>query len=502
MKKENPNIWEKRKDCGNMKKYPAKRLVSLLLAALLAFPATAALAAGPAGENIEVFASGETGSGGGADLTNTEDSPFDPVKFADPKQGVTSAQLVIYAYDVDAPDEIDEVFLNGHSVGILTGMDEEWNTSVLEVTGDALKSLCDGQENSIAVKTNSGWIVFVRTITLVVNGGSAGGQFDRGSSTVTATLNGQEIVTSVSVTSVSGGTFGVEYAVKELDSEGNQVRQVASKSEPSVSFAAGTVHREEETFSLPEAPKPGTAYRVDYVIKDSLQIPVFTLSAVVGSTVEAGVAVESGEVAADAISVQGLKGAAAALASLTEGNATSVTLTVREGKEAADYGDILTRAEGDGHAVGLALELTVDKEVRDAAGRLVAGESGPVAQLDRPIQISIQLPAPLQGKTGYAVYRSHQGKVDVLTETANSEGERIALSADGSALTLTVGKFSTCAITYQGEKGGTPAEPGRLDDEPNTGAPAQPAGWAVGLGTLSVGAFLFWKLRRGAGPAR
>ena len=273
------------------------------------------------------------------------------------------------------------------------------------------------------------------------------------------------------------------------------MRQVASKSEPSVSFAAGTVHREEEIFSLPEAPKPGTA-------KDSLQIPVFTLSAVVGSTVEVGVAVESGEVAADAISVQGLKGAAAALASPTEGNATSVTLTVREGKEAADYGDILTRAEGDGHAVGLALELTVDKEVKDAAGRLVAGESGPVMQLDRPIQISIQLPAPLQGKTGYAVYRSHQGKVDVLTETANSEGEGIALSADGSTLTLTVGKFSTCAITYQGEKGGTPAEPGRLDDEPNTGAPAENAGWAVGLGTLSVGAFLFWKLRRGAGPAR
>lgn len=158
-----------------MKKHPEKRLVSLLLAALLAFPATAALAAGPVGGNIEVFASGETGSGGGADLTNTEDSPFDPVKFADPKQGVTSAQLVIYAYDVDAPDEIDEVFLNGHSVGILTGMDKEWNTSVLEVTGDALKSLCDGQENSIAVKTNSGWIVFVRTVTLVVNGGNAGG---------------------------------------------------------------------------------------------------------------------------------------------------------------------------------------------------------------------------------------------------------------------------------------------------------------------------------------
>ena len=86
--------------------------------------------------------------------------------------------------------------------------------------------------------------------------------------------------------------------------------------------------------------------------------------------------------------------------------------------------------------------------------------------------------------------------------TLHTEGEGIALSADGSTLTLTVGKFSTYAITYQGEKGGTPAEPGRLDDEPNTGAPAQTAGWAVGLGTLSVGAFLFWKLRRGVGPTR
>lgn len=507
MKKEIPMIWEKRKDCGNMKKHPAKRLVSLLLAALLAFPATAALAAGAGtGATVEVFNSGETSSyGGGQDLTNTEYDPFAPVAFDDPQGTAASAQLVIYAYDVDAPDELDEVFLNGHSLGILTGMDGEWNTTVLEVSGAALASLQDGRENSISMTTNDGWIVYIRSMVLVMGGGADGGEFDRDSAGITAALEGEQITASVSLQAEKDGVYQVEYAVKELDIQGNQVRQVGSRSQADVAFTAGAVYTESQTFLLPGPPEVYTSYRVDYVVKNALQVPVFTMSELIPAAVQAKVVVDGSQnLPGSAVSVSGLEAVAKALADPTKGHTTQLKIWVGENSAPPELEALQASAERDGNTLGLMFDISLAKEVKDAAGQTVDAASGPVDELDGMVQFTIALPESAQGKTDYVVYRSHGGQVDTLTETPNDKGEKMALHSDGTAIDLTVCRFSTYVVGYR-DTGAAPAPTppaDRLDDEPNTGASGRGAGWAAGLGILAAGALLFWKLRRGEGTAR
>ena len=47
---------------------------------------------------------------------------------------ITDAQLTIYAWDIDETSgEVDEVYLNGHLLGTLTGANQEWSTTVFTI---------------------------------------------------------------------------------------------------------------------------------------------------------------------------------------------------------------------------------------------------------------------------------------------------------------------------------------------------------------------------------
>jgi|GEM_PF-3027779 len=83
------------------------------------------------------------------------DDPIVPIEFnifVDQTE-ITSAQLSIYAWDVDetgsAPvggyPEVDEVYFNGHLIGTLTGADEEWSTSVFSIDPSFVNPGPDGK---------------------------------------------------------------------------------------------------------------------------------------------------------------------------------------------------------------------------------------------------------------------------------------------------------------------------------------------------------------------
>ena len=62
--------------------------------------------------------------------------------------------------------------------------------------------------------------------------------------------------------------------------------------------------------------------------------------------------------------------------------------------------------------------------------------------------ITIVLRFDFTGKSNVVVYRYHDADVDILTETANSDGEFIDLDEAGGIITLQVRNFSTYAIGY------------------------------------------------------
>ena len=103
--------------------------------------------------------------------------------------------------------------------------------------------------------------------------------------------------------------------------------------------------------------------------------------------------------------------------------------------------------------VGVRLELGVDKTVTPKNG---SPQSTPVNNTDILLETMIRLPAPLQGKDSYTVYRLHGRDVHALTAQKNTDGEFIEVSHDRTAITIHAKLYSEYVIAYQerGETGG------------------------------------------------
>lgn len=95
---------------------------------------------------------------------------------------VNTAQLSIYAWDIDeTAGEIDHLYFNGHFVGMLTGADDQWSTSVFNINPAWVNPGPNGK-NLVKVLidvNNAGWAVQVDWGQLVVNGGSQNNAFIR-----------------------------------------------------------------------------------------------------------------------------------------------------------------------------------------------------------------------------------------------------------------------------------------------------------------------------------
>ena len=103
--------------------------------------------------------------------------------------------------------------------------------------------------------------------------------------------------------------------------------------------------------------------------------------------------------------------------------------------------------------VGIRLKLDVHKTVtpHNAAPTVTRIENTDVL-----LETIIRLPAALQGKDSYTVYRLHGAAVQELTAKRNTDGEYIEVSPDRTAITIHAKLYSEYVIAYQerGETGG------------------------------------------------
>ena len=137
---------------------------------------------------------------------------------------------------------------------------------------------------------------------------------------------------------------------------------------------------------------------------------------------------------------------------VNDGKSVGVSLTVKNTASSGVSEKIKEKLAGS-NLVGLRLELTVEKTVT-ANGVVESKQTIPDAGV--LLKTTITLPAELQGKSGYVVYRLHDGDVHVLTETANENGEFISVSADKTQITICARLYSEYVIAYQtgGSSGG------------------------------------------------
>jgi hypothetical protein len=130
------------------------------------------------------------------------------------------------------------------------------------------------------------------------------------------------------------------------------------------------------------------------------------------------------------------------------GGSVEIKLTAaKKDDTAANATTISAIATSSGNTVGIFMDLSVRKTVKDNGGDEIASQSAILTELPSLIDVYIPLPAALQGKSSYVVYRYHGSAVDQITTTA-VDGEKIELIDNNTTIKLTVKKFSTYAIAY------------------------------------------------------
>jgi len=102
--------------------------------------------------------------------------------------------------------------------------------------------------------------------------------------------------------------------------------------------------------------------------------------------------------------------------------------------------EIMMTAASTPQTVGLFMDLSILKTIGLSTQSIDA--------LPSLIDVLIPLDDSLQGKKDYFIYRYHGAVVDVITTTANEQGEKIELIDDGATLKMSVKQFSTYAIAY------------------------------------------------------
>jgi uncharacterized repeat protein (TIGR02543 family) len=133
---------------------------------------------------------------------------------------------------------------------------------------------------------------------------------------------------------------------------------------------------------------------------------------------------------------------------VTNGGSVEIKFTAaQKDNTASNAGNISAAATTNGRTVGIFLDLAVQKTVKDSGGVEIASQSAILTELPSLIDVYIPLPAALQGKSSYVVYRYHGAAVNTIT-TEENNGEKLVLIDNDTTIKLTVKKFSTYAIAY------------------------------------------------------
>lgn len=118
-----------------------------------------------------------------------------------------------------------------------------------------------------------------------------------------------------------------------------------------------------------------------------------------------------------------------------------LTVEKRDAFTATNGSEVTGAVTAAGKQLGMILAIDVSKTVNDI-------EDTSYNQTSGMIEINIPLPAELQGKATYAIYRYHGAAVDTITETPNADLERIVVDRTNWTIALYANKFSTYAIGY------------------------------------------------------
>lgn len=145
---------------------------------------------------------------------------------------------------------------------------------------------------------------------------------------------------------------------------------------------------------------------------------------------------------------------------LSEGGSVEIKFIgeLKDG-EVANAADINYSAKANSKTVGLYIDLSVLKTVKNSSEEEITTQSAKLIELPNLIEIYIPLAEELQGKSDYVVYRYHGNKVDIITTQANTDGEKTTLLENDKIIQLTAKKFSTYAVAFKAEESDPPTPP-------------------------------------------
>lgn len=150
---------------------------------------------------------------------------------------------------------------------------------------------------------------------------------------------------------------------------------------------------------------------------------------------------------------------------VSAGGKVEITFTAQEKQQDAE--DIahdmekITEEKGSSVTLGLVMDYTMEKEVFDAAGKKET--TIPITQSNVLLEILLPLPAEMQGKASYSVYRVHDDQAEAMK--ANPGIGEEGFKVEGDFITIFAEKFSTYAIGYT-EYSGNPGGGGTVSVYP------------------------------------
>ena len=119
-----------------------------------------------------------------------------------------------------------------------------------------------------------------------------------------------------------------------------------------------------------------------------------------------------------------------------------LTVEKKDEKEAANGTNVTEAARDAGLTTGMILDVDLSKSVN-------GGTPAALSESTDLIEIIIPIPKALQNKFTYSIFRYHGTSVDNITQTPNSDHERIKVDRNNWTITLYAKKFSTYSIAYQ-----------------------------------------------------
>lgn len=113
--------------------------------------------------------------------------------------------------------------------------------------------------------------------------------------------------------------------------------------------------------------------------------------------------------------------------------------------------DKIAEEKDDTVTLALVMDYKLEKEVFDADGQKDKNSSKPITESNVLLEIRLPLPAELQGKASYSVYRVHNDVAEVMK--ANPDSNEEGFHVENNDMIIYAKKFSTYAIGYAESSG-------------------------------------------------